>query len=241
MSRRFSDAPVNFIYSIPSPEQISSARLSKRLFGYTLVEIRTACARSVAKILPHLRRWRRIVHTAVSGRTALSGFSPRQITEQAGGNMRNHTTRYFRSYDRLAKWIGNQDLTELSVRPATFPAFEILDKSPPKVSAAVSSIQQEEFVELRTYALNQQEEFSRLSAQVKTIQSVLVSQHQLLVSFGKGLESNQIQVPTMTPVASAPAKRNRVAPKKSRVKKKGIHYKKIKKIVQKPSQNLCWV
>ena len=53
-SRRFSDAPINLIARIPTPEQISAARIEKRSFSENLKESGAICFRRVAEMVVQL-------------------------------------------------------------------------------------------------------------------------------------------------------------------------------------------
>jgi hypothetical protein len=229
MSRRFSDEPINLIHRIPSPEQISAARPSKRAFGQALVETGAACVRAVAEIIAQLRRLGRVARTAVSRGAVSSDSSLGRTKERVCSGIRNLASRCSRSYDRLAEWIANLDVTVQPVRTVSFPP-----SAPPGGGAMGPSIQYEELTELRTYVLTQQEDISRLSGQLQELKSLVVSQQQILVYLGKELESTQTQVPTITAVAAAPAKRNRVVGEKPIAKDKSIS----RKGAQKPSLNL---
>jgi hypothetical protein len=225
MSRRFSDEPINLIHRIPSPEQISAVRPSKRPLGRALVETGAACVRTVAEVVAQFRRLGRIARTAVGRGAATSDATPGRV----GGGMRTFTSRCSRSYDRLAEWIANLDVAVQPVRPVSPPLSEM-----PAGVAIGPSIQHEELAELRAYILAQQEDISRLSAHLQELKSLVVSQQQVLVYLGKELESTQTQLPTMSGVASASAKRNRVVREKPIAKDKSIP----RKGPHKPSLNL---
>lgn len=81
-----------------------------------------------------------------------------------------------------------------------------------------AAVQPEEVAELRAYILSQQQDIARLSAQLQELKSMVVSQQQVLVYMGKELEA----APTMTGVASAPAKRNRAVREKPYAKEKAV-------------------
>jgi hypothetical protein len=51
MSRRFSDEPINLIRRIPTPEQLSAARPSKRSFGQALKDTGAAWLRRCAEVV----------------------------------------------------------------------------------------------------------------------------------------------------------------------------------------------
>lgn len=234
MSRRFSDEPVNLIHRIPSPEQLSAARPSKRSFGQAVVETGAACIRGAAEIVAQCRRLGRMARTAVGGGADSSGATRGRTTTLVGDGWRSIASRCSRSYERLAEWIANLDVAVQPVRPVSLSQSDI-----PVVSSTVDtvpspSLQQEEMAELRAYLLAQQEDISRLSAHLQELKSLVVSQQQVLVYLGKELESTQTQLPTMTGVASAPAKRNRVVREKPLAKDKSIP----RKGPHKPSLNL---
>lgn len=84
-------------------------------------------------------------------------------------------------------------------------------------AASGAAVQPEEVAELRAYILSQQQDIARLSAQLQEVKSMVISQQQVLVYMGKGLEA----APTaMTGVASAPAKRSRALREKPYSKEK---------------------
>jgi hypothetical protein len=234
MSRRFSDEPVNLIHRIPSPEQMSAVRPSKRSFGQAVVETGAACIRGAAEVVAQGRRLGRIARMAVRGGAASSGTTLGQTTEQVGSRMRTLMSACSRSYDRLAEWIANLDVTVQPVRSVSLSQSDMPAVSPQGGSVLGPSIQHEELAELRAYILAQQEDISRLSAHLQELKSLVVSQQQVLVYLGKELESTQTQLPTMTGVASAPAKRNRVVREKAVAKDKPIP----RKGSHKPSLNL---
>ena len=234
MSRRFSDEPINLIDRIPSPEQISAARPSKRSFGQAIVESGAACVRGAGEVIAQLRRVGRIARTAVSGEALSSDSLLGRTKERVIGGIRILAARCFHSYDRLAEWIANLDVTVQPVRPVFSLPSEMSAEAPPSGAATSASIRPEELAKLRTYLLTQQEDISRLSAQLQELKSLVASQQQVLVYLGKELESTQTQVPTMTAEASVPAKRNRIVREKPVAKEKTIP----RKGAQKPSLNL---
>ncbi len=167
MSRLFSDAPINLINRIPLPEQISAARPPKRSLGRALVETGVGCIPGVAKVIAQFRQLGRIPSTAVSGGAASSDSSLRRTKEWVGTCTRTLASRWSRSYDKLAERISNLVVTVQPVRPVSSPPSEMPSEAPPVVAAIAPSIQHEELVELRTYTLSQQEDISRLSAELQ--------------------------------------------------------------------------
>lgn len=234
MSRRFSDEPINLIDRIPSPEQISAARPSKRSFGQAIVETGAACVRGVAEVIDQFRRLGRIARTAVCGGARSSDSLLGRTKARVVAGIRTLASRCFRSYDRLAEWIANLDVTVQPVRPVSPPPSGMPAEAPPTGAAMGPSVRHEELAELRTYLLTQQEDISRLSAQLQELKSLVASQQQVLVYLGKELESTQTQAPAVTAAASAPAKRNRVVREKPVAKEKTTP----RKSTQKPSLNL---
>ena len=233
MSRLFSDAPINLIHRIPLPEQISAARPPKRWLGRALLETGAICKRGVTEVIAQFKRLGRIARTAVSGGAASSASSLRRKKEWVGTCIRTLASRCSRSCDQLAERISNLVATE-PVCPVSSPPSEMPSEAPSVGAALGPSIQHEELVELRTYTLSQQQDISRLSAQVQELKSLVLSQQQVLVYLGKELELTQTQVTPITAAASAPAKRNRVVRDKRIVKGKGIP----RKGTQKPSLDL---
>ncbi len=234
MSRRFSDEPINLIQRIPSPEQISAARPSKRSWGQAFIETGAACIRGVAELVAQVRRLGRVVRSAVSSGAGSKDSSLGRMKERVGHGLRTFAASCARSYDGLADWIAKLDVTVQPFRPVSSFPSEIPAEAPPVASTVGSSTHLEELAELRTFILTQQEDISRLSSQLQELRSLVVSQEQVLVYLGKELESTHTQVPTMTAVASAPAVRNRVVREKPVAKEKAIS----RKGSHKPSLNL---
>lgn len=234
MSRRFSDEPIKLIDRIPSPEQISAARPSKRSFGQAIIETGAACIRGVAEIVDRIRRVGKIVRAAVSGGALSSNSLLGRTKELVGGGSRTLASRCVRAYDRLAEWIADLDATVQPVRPVSPTPSEMPAAAPPAGAAMGPSIRSEEMADMRTRFLAQQEDISRLSAQLQELKSLVASQQQVLVYLGKELESTQTPVPAMTAAVSVSAKRNRVAREKPVTKEKAVP----RKNAHKPSLNL---
>ncbi len=229
MSRRFSYAPINLIHRIPLPEQISAARPTKRWLGRALVETGAGCKRGVAEVIAQFKRLGRIVRTAVSGGAVSSDSSLRRTKEWGGTCIRTLALRCSRSCDQLADRIANLVVTE-PVCPVSSPPSEMPSEAAPVGAALSPSIPHEELVELKTHILNQQQDISRLSAQLQELKSLVLSQQQVLVYLGKELELTQAQVTPITAAPSTPAKRNRVVRDKRIAKGKGIPRKGTQKL-----------
>lgn len=210
MSRRFSDEPINLIQRIPSPEQISAARPSKRSYGRVIIESGAALIRGVAEAIAQVRRAGRIPGTAVSEGAGSRDSSFVRVRERVSGGLRVLAGDCSRSYGRLAAWIANPDASVHPSSQAPPDRSEGPAESFPAIEPMGPSIQPGELAELRTFILVQQEDMARLSAQLQELKSLVVSQQQVLLQLGKELELTQSEVPAMTAAASAPAKRNRV-------------------------------
>ena len=90
MSRRYSDAPINLIARIPTPEQISAARPKQRSFSQLLVESGATCVRGIAELVAQCQRLGRSLGSSMSGRPvgsaslgAVAADDTRSIAETA--------------------------------------------------------------------------------------------------------------------------------------------------------------
>lgn len=234
MSRRFSDEPINLIQRIPSPEQISAARPSKRSWGQAFIETGAACIRGVAELIAQATRLGRVVRSVVNSGAGSKDSSLGRMKERVGQGLRTFAASFARSYDGLADWIARLDVTVQPFRPASSLPSELPAEALPAASTVGPSPHLGELAELRTFILTQQEDIARLSLQLQELRSLVVSQEQVLVYLGKELESTHTQVPAISAVASAPSIRNRVVREKPVAKEKAIS----RKGSHKPSLNL---
>ena len=239
MSRRFSDQPVNLIDRIPSREQISAARPSKRSWGRAVLESGAACVRGLAEVVAHLRRFGRVARAVssdgmVSGKAFLirtKAFLVR-TKERATVVTRITAVRLSHSYDRLAEWIANLDVAVPPVPPTRSPQPVAPPETVQTVLPEAYSAQLQELAGLRASLVSQQQEIAHISVQLQELKALVVSQQQVLVFLGKELEATQ--QPSVATVASAPAKRARVIRTKPGAKDKKLP----SKGAQKPSLNL---
>jgi hypothetical protein len=216
MSRRFSHEPINLIHRIPSPEQLSSARPSERLWGQMIVKGGATCVCGVADLFAQLKRWGRMALTLVGVRTAFRGGLDQHWNEVIGRALAN-----------LSESLKISGV----VRPKqqTFAAFSCKDEvSPLQPAAMPDGVQPEEVAEIRACLLSQQQDIARLSDQVQELISLVVSQQQVLIYLGRELEGSSL-FSMAAGVASAPAKRNRPVRQKSGTKDKAVEQQDVPK------------
>lgn len=202
MPRRFSDEPINLIHRIPTPEQLSAARPSKRSFSQALVESGAACVRTLGDLFSHMTRMGRMAKTEAEPMIDSPGRRDVSVSEAAT--------------DTAANWT-----EEVRRSPATEPSSHHERDLTVPGSAAMPMVQPEEVAELRAYLLSQQQDIARLSGQIQELKSMVVSQQQVLVYLGKELEISSL-APMTAGIASAPAKRNRPVRDKSGMKDKTV-------------------
>jgi hypothetical protein len=140
--------------------------------------------------------------------------------------------RFVEAYDRLAEWIANLD----AAVPATLSAHAPSAGTPQGVMSPVQPEPQArpqfyELAELKASFISQQQELAHVSAQLQELKALVVSQQQVLMFLGKELDT--AQHPSVTTVASAPARRTRVVRAKT-----GKEKKLPQKGASKPSLNL---
>jgi hypothetical protein len=214
MSRRFSDEPINLIHRIPTPEQLSAARPSKRSLTQLLMESGAACMRGFGELCAPLSRGFRLMQTTVRSKPAVQSADLGSMNES--GSERGHR-------ETEQPWINRTQAGEAAEERKS-------DETVRSEVSASSAVQPDEVAELRSYLLTQQHDIARLSAQVQELKSLVVSQQQVLVYLGKELDISSLTSMT-TGVASAPAKRNRPLREKPGVKDKAV----VRKDQSKPS------
>jgi hypothetical protein len=205
MSRRFSDEPINLIRRIPTPEQLSAARPSKRSLGQVLLESGAACARGLAEAVASFTRWGRKAQATAADRTPSL-----EICSEESGHAPGQTSVEDRS-PTGATCAGDQLPEEAQLR---------IDPAPVSARPA-AAVQPEEMAELRAFLLAQQQDIARLSAQIHELKSLVLSQQQALLYLGKEMESGPLSAMTAG-VASAPPKRTRPGREKQSVKDKTV-------------------
>jgi hypothetical protein len=231
MSRRYSDEPVNLIHRIPSPEQISAVRPSRRSLGQAILETGAACVRGLAELFAQVRRMGRMVRAAVRGDAVSRDASLGRMAARVADGVRTAAAVCSRAYDRLAEWIAHLDISVQPIQPTVAPRVETAPESAPVKSAELS--RREDTSELRTLILSQQQDIAHLSAQVQELKAMVLSQQQVLLYLGKELEATH--APSLA-AALAPGKQSRVTREKPIVK--GKDKTMPRKGVQKPSLNL---
>ena len=197
MGRRFSDEPINVIRRIPSPEQLDAARPAKPTFGQMLSQKGAAFVRS-----------------------AMEAFSPPPQAEQQPESQDDNVVLQDRfneegsclapeSERRPDEESGTEHITRPQAQDRE-PLFQSAGAAmpPPQPVPAVAGVSYEEEIgELRTFLLRQQQDIVRLAAQIQELKSIVLSQQQVLLCFGK--ESAAASVPFRKGrVASAVTKEN---------------------------------
>lgn len=234
MSRRYSDAPINLIARIPTPEQISAVRNKKRSFGEHVKESAAASLRRMVE------RGQQI------GRTVGSFFSGKKIDDvsllQAAEPMLDELTPVESPNAASAESsdfvLGGteeiQAMTPLETAvPAPQPPVTVTFTVPEPGEAVVESVSLEEVAALRTELITQRLEVARLSAQLQELKSMVGSQQQVLMYLGQEMETQQMPILASAALAPPPPKKPRVARAKSSGAASGS-----RKALQKPALNL---
>jgi hypothetical protein len=216
MSRRFSHEPINLIHRIPSPEQLSSARPSERMWGQMIVEAGATCARAVADLFAQLKRWGRMAMTMVGVKTAFRGGLSEHRNEPIGRALAHLSESLKTSGVVRAQ---NQTIAALSCKE---------EINPLQKAAMPDGVQPEEVAEIRACLLSQQQDIARLSAQFQELKSLVVSQQQVLIYLGRELEGSSLSS-VAAGVTSAPAKRNKPVRQKSGMKEKAVEQQDVPK------------
>ena len=198
MPRRFSDEPINLIRRIPTPEQLSAARPTKRAFGQVIVESGAACVRTCAEIFSRIARpMGRMTQTEVRAENE-------PVTRVA---------------DHPAEEAKASETAPPELPAGSFQAESREATLDPNERPMPAAVLPEEVAELRAFLLTQQQDIARLSAQVQELKSLVASQQQVLVYLGKEWEGSPVSR-MAAGVASGPAKRNRPAREKPSAKDK---------------------
>lgn len=214
MSRRYSDAPINLIARIPTPEQISAARPKQRSFSQLLVESGATCVRGIAELVAQFHRLGRSVGSSISDRPVGSA-SFGQADAASAGDTRSVTETAGLSDARSSADIAEQGST---VAPVRMPE-KAVEAAPVRVSlpkpSAVESVPLDEVIALRSELVAHQQEVARLSDQLQELKSMIGSQQQVLVYLGQELETQQMPIRSAAAQAAPPAKKARVVRSKS--------------------------
>lgn len=214
MSRRYSDAPINLIARIPTPEQISAARPKQRSFSQLLVESGATCVRGIAELVAQFHRLGRSLGSSISDRP-VGSTSPGPADAVVAGDTRSVTETACLSDVRSSEGIAGQNST---VVPGRMPE-KAMEAPPVRVSLpktrAVESVSLDEVIALRSELLAHQQEVARLSAQLQELKSMVGSQQQVLVYLGQELETQQMPVRSAAAQAVPPVKKARVVRAKS--------------------------
>ena len=169
MSRRYSDAPINLIARIPTPEQMSAARPKKRSFGQAVMESGATCVRSLAELSAQLSR---LLRAGASPPAASSGQESMVLPGEA---------------KRVSRSDADGDTTVATIpfqteAPAVVPI------------AATSEPAHQDVAALRAEVVAQQLVIDRLSMQVQELKSMVGAQQQVLLHLGRELELHQTPV-----------------------------------------------
>jgi hypothetical protein len=209
MSRRFSDEPINLIHRIPTPEQLASARPTKRSFSQAIIDTVVSYVRSAVDAIVGGSRVDRSPQAMACG----DSLSQDRLDECAGEPVPDSPVPSDAEATEPAM------AAQLIETAAASPVREEVTV-PPSASMPVV-VQQEEVAELRAYLLSQQQDIVHLSAQIHELKSLVVSQQQVLLYLGKELEAGAVSSLTEG-VASAAPKRNRPVRQKPIMKDKAV-------------------
>lgn len=236
MSRRYySDAPINLIARIPSPEQISAARAVPPTFRERLKESGASFLRRLAELGDRVK-----------------GLGRARRAEES----RPHCEPVTPTDAELLQDLESVEVPDLPcnpvlarVQPVAAPTPVVASPSTPvalpdaplplaftasepveSVEPAEQAASVEEIRMMRTELLVQRQELARLSAHVHELQALVASQQQVLMYVGQELE--QLHVPVVA--AAAPPKK----PRASRAKSTTAAGAGSRRAAQKPMLNL---
>lgn len=236
MPRRYSDAPVNLIARIPTPEQLTAARNHKQSFGEQV----KASARAV------LRRMAEKGQQA--GCTVASFFNGKKIEAapipQADEPMCDEAVAVespsavpSESLDLVLagmdeiQAVGPLDAPAV---PAPHPPVTVAFTVPEPGEPVPEPVSLEEVAALRTELITQRMEVARLSAQLQELKSMVGSQQQVLMYLGQEMETQQMPILAASALAPPRPKKPRVA----RAKSSTTEASGSRKAAQKPALNL---
>ena len=234
MSRRYSDAPINLIARIPTPEQISAARNRKRSFGE---QVKESMAASLRRMAERGEQVGRTVASFFSGKKTEDASLPQadeQILDEAA-SVENQSSVSSESSDFVLG--GTEEIQTASPLETTVPAPQppvtVTFTVPEPGEAVVESVSLEEVAALRTELIAQRLEVARLSAQLQELKSMVGSQQQVLMYLGQEMESQQMPILAAAALAPPPPKKPKVVRAKSSGTASGS-----RKASQKPALNL---
>ena len=211
MSRRFSDAPINLIARIPTPEQISAARTEKRSFGENVRESGAICFRRVAEMVVQLGQLGRKALSFVESKMTGSSFLNRAWERMHGKAEPVESSAAVTSDDFPGGIKGTVAAAPLDRPvPAPRPPVTLTFTVPEPAETAVESVSLEDVAALRTELLSQRQEVARLSAQLQELKALVGSQQQVLRYLGQEMETRQMPILAASLAPPSP-KKTRVA------------------------------
>lgn len=209
MSRRYSDAPINLIARIPTPEQISAARPKKRSFGQMVMESGATCARRIADMLAQLHRFGRSISSPMKSQL-VGTVPPNSSDEPSPSTPPSSSEEVYLSNDRLARWNALLDATAPHIESDEPNREPISAQAARPKSHTVESVPLDEVLALRSELLAHQQEVARLSAQLQELKSMVGSQQQVLVYLGQEVDVPRHPMVMAAAQSAPPAKKGRV-------------------------------
>lgn len=236
MPRRYSDAPINLIARIPTPEQMSTARTQKRSFGEQVKESVAASFRQMAGRMQQV------------GETVTSFFNGKQTDEagipQADEPRRDEAVAVespsavpSESLDLVLAGMDEMQAVppgDAPAVPAPQPPVTVAFTVPEPGEPAPEPVSLEEVMALRTELIAQRLEVARLSSQLQELKSMVGSQQQVLMYLGQEMETQQMPILAAAALGPSRPKKPRVA----RAKTSTTAASGSRKAAQKPALNL---
>lgn len=236
MSRRYSDAPINLIARIPTPEQISAVRNRKRSFGE---QVKESVATSFRRMAERAQQMGSTVTSFFNGKKAEEVYRP-QADEPILDELVPVESPSAVSSESLDLVLGGMDESQ-SVRPldasavpVPHPPVTVAFTVPEPGEPVPEPVSLEEVAALRTELITQRMEVARLSAQLQELKSMVGSQQQVLMYLGQEMETQQMPILAAAALASPRPKKPRVA----RAKSSTTAASGSRKASQKPALNL---
>ncbi|MEC4890354.1 MAG: hypothetical protein RI101_09875 [Nitrospira sp.] len=237
MSRRYSDAPINLIARIPTPEQLSAARNHKRSFGEQVKESAAASLRRMAERVQQ------------AGETVAAFFNGKK-TEEAGIPQTDEPMRddeivsgehpsavSSESLDLVLSGMDDRQAVgplDAPAAPAPQPPVTVAFTVPEPGEPVPEPVSLEEVAALRTELIAQRLEVARLSSQLQELKSMVGSQQQVLMYLGQEMETQQMPILGAAALGPSRPKKPRVA----RAKSTTTAASGSRKTAQKPALNL---
>lgn len=213
MSRRYSDAPINLIARIPTPEQLSAARNHKRSFGE---QVKESAAASLRRMAERVQQVGETVASVFRGKQTEAADIPQAdepmcdeiVSVEHPSAVSSESLDLVLSGMDEAQAVGPSDAPAV---PAPQPLVTVAFTVPEPGEPVPEPVSLEEVVALRTELIAQRLEVARLSLQLQELKSMVGSQQQVLMYLGQEMETQQMPIPAAAALAPPRPKKPRVA------------------------------